>query len=297
MNFKDMKFPISILPNDFGKIINKDQITDGIIYTIQDKLGRTIIFKEFEKENLISIFKDSNLILEFKDIKLSNNKFLRKIGNKNLFFENGNKSLELLTLSTPFISNLKLDKEEVNNFITLDIETYGDEELTPYLISFYDGKISKSFYLSDYSSIDSMMEACFKSLFVRKYNKFSVYIHNLTKFDIVFLLKYLIKHVQVNPIIHKGRIIQLNINYGPDLQYNLNFKDSYLMLLSSLEKLGKSFNIEIKKSIFPHLFVNKYNLNYIGEVPNISNFFKISENEYLNYKKYYSFWNLKKRSN
>nr|WRO45314.1 DNA polymerase [Russula virescens] len=296
LNYKDMKLPISINPNDFGKILETKSLSEGNVYIISDKIGRIIIFTEFAKENLVKFYKTNNLVLEFKDIKISDTKFMRILNNKNFFFENGDKTLEINSLNTPFIKKLKKDKLETNNFITLDIETYGSETLVPYLISFYNGSKTYSFYLGDYNSIDSMMEACFKKLFVRKYNKFSVYIHNLAKFDIVFLLKYLIKHVQVNPIIHKGRIIQLNINYGPDLQYNLNFKDSYLMLLSSLEKLGKSFNIEIKKSIFPHLFVNENNLNYIGEVPNISNFFKISENEYQNYKKYYSFWNLKREA-
>lgn len=294
INFKDMKLPISTDPIDYGKIIETIILEDHKIYIIHDKLGRTILFKEFEKENIITYSKNQIEILKFKDNKFSESKFLRKLGNRKLFFENGSKSLELLTLVTPFISKLKKDKIETNNFITLDIETYGDSELTPYLISFYDGVQSYSFYLSDFDSIDSMMEACFKKLFLRKYNKFSVYIHNLTKFDIIFILKYLIKHVSVNPLIHNGRIIQLEISYGPENQYKINMKDSYLILLSSLEKLGINFGVQKQKSIFPHKFVNENNLNYIGEVPSINNFFKISESDYNNYLKLFSnLWNLK----
>jgi hypothetical protein len=280
-----MKLPISIDPNDFGKVINKSSTDEGNIYTILDNLGRIIIFKEFEKENLVEFFKNGNLILSFKDIKFSDGKILRKLGTKSLFFENGAKSLELLTLDTPFISKLKSDKIETNNFITLDIETYGDSELTPYLICFYDGIKTYSFYLGDYNSIESMMEACFKKLFIRKYNNYQIYVHNLTKFDIYFLLKYLIKYVSVEPLIHKGRIIQLVIKYGHNFEYSLNFKDSYLILLASLEKLSLAFNIETPKSIFPHKFVNANNLNYIGEVPSISNFFKIDNLTYYDYNK------------
>lgn len=89
----------------------------------------------------------------------------------------------------------------------------------------------------------------------------------MAKFDIIFLLKYLVKLVEVKPIIHDGKIIQIDIKFGPDNQYKLTFKDSYLILLSSLNKLCKSFNVETVKSIFPHLFVNENNFNYIGEVP------------------------------
>ena len=283
INFKDMKLPISIDPNDYGKILETFKTSEVNIYTIQDNLGRSIIFKEFEKENIVNYYKNGNSILEFKDIKFSDNKFLRNLGRSKLFFENGNKSLEIKSIVIPFISKTKKDKVEINNFITLDIETFGTNELIPYLISFYDGKKSYSFYFSEYNSIELMMEACFKELFIRKYNKYQVYIHNLTKFDIIFLLKYLVKHVSVKPLIHKGRIIQIQINYGPDLQYSLNLKDSYLILLASLSKLSKSFAIDTPKSVFPHKFVSTNNLNYIGKVPDIKYFYNISKEQYLNY--------------
>jgi hypothetical protein len=285
MKYKENQIPISLNPNDYGTIIKEITLADHKIYIISDKLKRTIIFEEFEKENIITFSKDQKEIIKFIDNKFSEGKFLRKLGKKSLFFENGAKILELLTLDIPFISKLKKDKIEINNFITLDIETYGESILTPYLISFYDGVQSYSFYLSEYNSIESMMEACFKKLFVRKYNNFSVYIHNLTKFDIYFLLKYLVNYVQVDPLIHNGRIIQLNISFGPDLQYKMTLKDSYLILLSSLEKLGTNLGVQNKKSIFPHKFVNINNLNYIGQIPGIENFFKISENDYNNYLK------------
>jgi hypothetical protein len=294
INFKDMKLPISVDPNDYGSIIETITLVDHKIYIIHDNLGRTILFKEFEKENII-IYNKSIKILEFKDIKFSEGKFLRILGNRKLFFENGSKVLDSLIYDTPFISKLKKDKIESNNFITLDIETYGEKELIPYLISFYDGSQSFSFYLSDYSSIESMMEACFKKLFIRKYNKQHVYIHNFTKFDIYFLLKYLVKYVHVNPLIHNGRFIQLSLKYGPDLQYEITFKDSFLILLASLEKLGKNFAVENQKSRFPHKFVSVNNLNYIGNVPSIDNFFKITEEDYNNYLNSFNsnLWDLK----
>lgn len=284
MNFKDMKLPISLNPNDYGKILDQFSLENGKFYLIQDKFGKIINFKEFEKENIIIFLKNQTEILRFKDIKFEENKFVRKIGNKSLFFENGIKSLESTQLLTPFIPKLKKDKYQVDNFITLDIETYGENELIPYLISFYDGNKSYNFYLSDYNSIEDMMKACFDKLFIRKYNNYSIYIHNLAKFDIYFLFKYLIKLVLVDPIIHNGRFIQLNINYGKDLKYKMSIKDSYLILLGSLDKLSKSFDVQTKKFMFPHKFVNENNLSYNGEVPSINNFFKISENEYQDYR-------------
>lgn len=111
MNFRDMKFPISINPEDYGKILNKTSFSEGNIYTIIDNFGRVIIFKNLEKENLISYFKNQNLILEFKDVKISENRFMRIIGKRTLFFENGNTALELLKLAPLFIEKMKLEKK------------------------------------------------------------------------------------------------------------------------------------------------------------------------------------------
>jgi hypothetical protein len=40
----------------------------------------------------------------------------------------------------------------------------------PYLISYYDGKISRSFFLTDYPSSYDMLEDCINSLLVPEYN-------------------------------------------------------------------------------------------------------------------------------
>src|SRR5258707_461741 len=219
----------------------------------------------------------------------NDNKFIRIIDNKKYYFENGEQFLLTSEFKSKFISKTKKSKDLVNNFITIDIETYiVDGLMTPYLICFYDGKNFYYFYLSDYNSVEEMMLNCLKSILIRKYKGYSVYAHNLAKFDIIFLLKYLVKIGNINPIIHNGKIISLIINYGENGQYKIEFKDSLLLLLTSLKSLCSCFKIDESKSIFPHLFVNENNLDYNGEVPNINNFIKISKDEYQYYKLNYS---------
>jgi hypothetical protein len=139
-----------------------------------------------------------------------------------------------------------------------------------------------------------MLISALKSILIRKYNGYNIYIHNLAKFDVIFLFKYLVKLGEVSPIIHNGRIISINLNFGKNLKYRIQFKDSYLILLSSLEKLGKNFGTQTQKTIFPHKFIRENNLDYIGEIPGIDNFFKILENDYNNYSsKFNNNWNLK----
>jgi alkyl sulfatase BDS1-like metallo-beta-lactamase superfamily hydrolase len=130
-----------------------------------------------------------------------------------------------------------------------------------------------------------MILDCFKDILIRKYNGYKIYVHNLAKFDIIFLFKYLVKVGTLDPVIHNGKIISIKVNYSKNGEYQVEFKDSYLILLSSLMKLCQSFNVENPKSIFPHLFVNENNLNYEGQVPEFKYFGnKIKLNEYNKYK-------------
>ena len=169
---------------------------------------------------------------------------MKVIDNKSFYFKNGEQILFLSEMKTKFISKTKVSKNITNNFITLDIETFiQDNTLIPYIICFYDGKNSYAYWLGDYENVELMILDCLKSILVRKYNGYKIYIHNLAKFDIIFLLKYLVKVGILNPVIHNGRIISLSVNYGKDNEYKIEFKDSYLILLNSLSKLSKAFKV------------------------------------------------------
>ena len=220
---------------------------------------------------------------------------MRVLDNKNYYFENNKEILFIKEMKSKFISKLSQIKNLNNKFITLDVETYiKDSILIVYCISIFDGKNISSYYLSDFKNSEELIISALNSILIRKYNGYNVYIHNLAKFDIIFLLKYLVKLGSVNPVIHNDRIISINFNCGKNNEYQIQFRDSYLLLLNSLAKLCKSFKVENPKSIFPYFFVNENNLNYIREVPDFRYFIKISKNEYQNYKtKFRSVWNLK----
>jgi DNA polymerase type B, organellar and viral len=285
-NYKNNNLVISFNPLDFGKVINITKLANETLYILQDKDNLIIKLLNSENQNSIEIFKDGDLILKFNDFKISENRFVRILENKKFYFENNKEILYTKEINSKYISKLEKSKKLINNFITLDIETYiKDNILIPFCISIYDGKRTFSYFISDFKDPKDLIITALKSILVRKYNGFNVYIHNMAKFDIIFLLKYLVKLGNVVPIIHNGRIISINLNFGKDLEYRLNFKDSYLILLASLANLAKGFGVETLKSIFPFLFVNENNLNYTGPVPDFKYFGnKISRNEYQDYK-------------
>ena len=294
-NYKNYNLPISMNPLDYGRLIIQNKTESSVNYIIQNDKGLTINFNQFDKYNEIEFFRNGISLIKFTDISINNDNFIRKIDNKKYYFENNQQILFTSEMKSRFISKTVKSKNLSNNFITLDIETFvQDNTLIPYLICFYDGKNTYSFGLWDYETVEMMILDCLKSIFIRKYNGFNVYIHNMAKFDIIFLLKYLVKIVNVQPVIHNGRIISLSINYGKDLEYRIQFKDSYLILLNSLSRLCKAFSVSNPKSLFPYLFVNEDNLNYIGDVPEFKYFIKISKSEYQDYKSSFNLvWNLR----
>jgi hypothetical protein len=284
-NYNNYQLPISTNPLDYGILINKIDMKDSVAYFLHNEKGLTISIRTSIDHNLIEFFKSGTILLKFRDDIISENKFVRIIDDKNFYFENNKEILFSKEIKTKFISKTKNVKTLTNNFITIDIETIiNNGLLTPYLIAFYDGKNLSSFYLSDFDSVEQMMLSCLNSLLIRKYDGFKVYAHNLAKFDIIFLLKYLVKLGSIKPIIHNGKIISLTVNYGESGDYKIEFKDSLLLLLASLDSLSKSFKVEDKKSIFPHLFVNENNLDYSGEVPEFNNFMKVNKDQYNVYK-------------
>jgi hypothetical protein len=141
-----------------------------------------------------------------------------------------------------------------------------------------------------------MLTQAIKDLMIKKYDNYNVYIHNLSRFDAIFLLKILVNLGEVKPIIHHGDLISIDFKFR---NYNITFRDSQQLLLLSLRNLGKSFGVDIQKSIFPYNFVNENNLGYIGPVPDFKYFDKISLAYYKDYVlNFHDHWNLKlKQSN
>jgi DNA polymerase type B, organellar and viral len=293
----NINLPISLNPIDFGILSKTIDIENGQLFILQNNKGETVMFSKFNNYNEIEYLKNGISLIRFKDEIISENKFVRIIDNKKYYFENNQQILFTKEMKTKFISKTVKTKNLNNNFITLDIETYVNNGniLVPFCISIYDGKNVTSFYLTDYKNVDDMVLSALRSIMIRKYNGYNVYMHNMAKFDIIFLFKYLLKLGLVHPIIHNERIILIGFNFGPDNKYQIKFKDSLLLLLNSLDKLSKSFKVENPKSLFPHFFVNENNLDYIGEVPDHKYFKNVNLKKYSEYKsKFNNNWNLKK---
>ena len=140
-----------------------------------------------------------------------------------------------------------------------------------------------------------MLTNCIKSVMQRKYNNYRIYLHNFSNFDAVFLFNVLSTLTDnIKPIINDGKFVDLKFSFAQE-KYKIYFRDSLLMLPSSLNKLCKSFNVE-SKTIFPYDFVCEDLIykNYVGPVPQFNKFSNISVSEYHDYcKQFNNDWSLK----
>ena len=132
-------------------------------------------------------------------------------------------------------------------------------------------------YASDLS--EQAIETMFNN-FISKLLKYSsiksVYAHNLSGFDGILLLKYLINYPnsKVNPIIFNGKLMGISFRYrDSDKTISIKFKDSYLLLPMPLRKLCNYFKVETAKTYFPFLLSD---INYIGPFPDFNLFTQIS---------------------
>lgn len=122
-----------------------------------------------------------------------------------------------------------------------------------------------------------------EDLCIRKYRGYKVYLHNLSGFDGNFLFEPL-THLGNCKIIRKDNKI-INFTFIKNINktlYTLYFRDSFLLLNSSLKELSKAFNTSISKDFFPVKFNN---INHVGAIPSIDYFNDITYKEYLEYQK------------
>ena len=180
-------------------------------------------------------------------------------------------------------TKLTTDKIINSNFITMDIETIKlESKFTPYLICAYNGID----YITSYANESLDQKSLFHSfinqllLFFNETKVLTVYAHNLSGFDGIFLLKHLLTFGKVKPLIHNGKLrsIKVNLNINGYKAKTIIFKDSYLLLPLSLRKLCEAFNISNPKGFFPFL-LNK--IFYKGILPKRDHWTDISVSDYI----------------
>jgi len=285
--------------NEYGKVLSRsnDQYTIYVNSNTIIILDLSIINNQ--QVNNIKYIKNGQLLFNWTDTIINKNSIIREIGKSIYYYENMELVLVKVIKKSKAIEKIKVNKSLDNKIITMDLETVLINNVhVPYLLSWFDGSITNSYFIESLNPVTleleilRMINKVIEDICIRKYRNYKIYFHNFSKFDGYFLIRYLSKIGTCDSIIHKGRIISVKFNYN---DINITFKDSYLLLPSSLRKLGNSFKVEILKGIFPY---GLSNINYKGDVPDIKYFSNISTDEFNKYKDSFNnqIWSFRKEA-
>ena len=272
-------------PSEYGKILGFENNLYTIFVHNKILIMLELNLKSNQQINNIKYIKDGRVIAKWTDTVIAKNSIVREIGKSIYYYENMELVLVKVIKKSKPIDKIKLSNKPLSKIITMDLETVLVNNIhIPYLLSWFDGSISKSYLIESLDPVTieleilRMINRAITDICIRKYNNYKIYLHNFSKFDGYFLVKYLAKIGTCDPIINKGKIISVNFNYN---DISITFKDSYLLLPSSLRKLGKSFNIESLKGIFPYALSD---INYSGKVPEFKYFSNITIEKYNKYR-------------
>jgi hypothetical protein len=321
--FNDKFLPLTVNTNYFGKLLvnenyhlyldiinkqrellGKDILNDNEIASAYLYNNKFIIISFIEKDSVInrSIYSvNSGILLEnVIDVILNKNTFNRKISNVNLTICKDKIINISINKDLSFIKpDLKFSKEIANPLIgSLDIEAFKD--LDGYAKVYAIGYVVlnygvKTFYLHKGKTSNDLLLDCIDEL-LDKYNGYLFYTHNFGKYDSVFINKILkesnikrgFDYYILTPVYKDDVLLKLDIKIK---NKKITIIDSYNLLNSGLYDLSISFNLDVTKGYFPHKFVKRDTLYYIGNTPSIEYWKNISLDEYKNlYKKD---WDLK----
>jgi len=185
---------LTLLIKKKRKIINSDIKIEKIKYDLPNTMDfhqwgevifltktRSIVRRDSKSIYFINIFKnklivqlknEKKVLISFEDIKKEEDNlstFIRTVNDlvhfEDYFYINGEIKLRTNQKKTPFISQKEKEINITDKFLTMDIETRNiNGELSPYCISIFDGKISNSFYLSEYNNSEEMIKDSIKSI-------------------------------------------------------------------------------------------------------------------------------------
>lgn len=293
----------------WGEYEISSDFNSAIVYKPHSRLVYHI--KLLDNSQEVDLKMNDNILLTFTDT-LNNsadlNTFTRTVKQQEYIFVDGELILKRIQKQATFIKPLDKSIYLNKQILTMDLETRTiNGIMEAYCVCIYDGKISRSFYLSDYKNSETMLLTALRSLCIRKYNQYKVYLHNFSNFDGIFLLKNIAQiSDDIYPIIKNDQMIEIRMKYGKKnnknkYPYTLYFRDSLLLLPASLSNLAKQFKVE-NKDIFPYSFVNQRNieLTYEGIIPDYTYFdnSKVTLEDYINYKNRFNFkqWSLKEET-
>jgi DNA polymerase type B, organellar and viral len=278
--------------NKQRKLLNRDLFEDSVIESIYLYNDKYIIVNYIINNNKISryIFSaNSGVYLEsVTDIIINKNIFIRNIGNMSITIKKDKVISIKINKELSYIKyQPKYSKELPNPYIgSLDLEAFIDLDgyAKVYAIGYAVDKETTTLYINKNQNSDDLVLNCL-DLMISKYSGYIFYTHNFGKYDSIFIIKILTEankrkgfnYYKLESVYKDNVLLKLTIK----VKHNrITIIDSYNLLNAGLYKLSRSFGITVVKGHFPHKFVNRDTLYYIGKTPDIEYWYNMSKDEY-----------------
>ena len=299
----------------------KNNFMDNYGISVLDKNNHLIGYKlnEYEYASVLTYYNENNLLcnkIEIKDFnsdKLSfegeaiitwvdtrtNLGFIRELNKSKYYYDNNNNLINVeINYNQPKFPIFKYDSTLNEKIATVDFETYGANLglglHQVYAAGFSIKDKTELFYIEPLETSEQFVNRFFyRILMDNNLDGYTIYAHNLGRFDSVFILNSLTlnKDVNIIPTWKDNSILTLEIKY---LDTKVILLDSLLLIPGNLENILESFHCKNTKGKFPYNFVNKKNLFYKGNKPSKEYYNKISDKEYYSIPQ--KSWDLKKET-
>lgn len=200
------------------KLNHNSYATVETYYNENNLLCNKISIKEFDLINLS--FRDESFI-SWVDIRTDFG-FIREFNNKKYYYSHDN---ILINVEKKFkFLSLPASKKNTNSedkIGTIDLETYGENSGLGFHKVFAGGWCVKGktnlFYINPNETSEQFVNRLFKSIIYNKnLDGYTFYVHNLGRFDAVFIIKSLIsnKNISLIPIWKDNTMLSLTIKQG-----------------------------------------------------------------------------------
>jgi hypothetical protein len=287
---KSLNSNVRFYKNDGGvyeiisNLNDQNQTINNVNYYDYDEF-----IQSYSMENILS--KDI-LKISFIDTLLCNNEgkfsFIREFSSQKYYYVDNDISYieNKYVFPNMYVPGLEL---KLNDKIgVIDLETYGSDYnglgdhsvlAGGWMVNNTKSSYKELFYIEQNENESDLLIKLFESIFNKNLHKYTFYIHNMSRFDSVFILKVLARCnlYKITPMWKDAKLIKLTIKRG---NIFITLLDSYLLLPTSLSKLLLSYNCDILKGCLPYRFINKDNLYYIGDKPDKQYYDNISQMTY-----------------
>jgi len=268
--------------NLIGYKINENKyITVETYYNDSNLLCNKVSIKDLDKKSLSFI---GEPIDSWVDIRTESG-FIREYNNKKYYYDKFDQIASVeINYTCPQFPLAKKDSKINDKIGTLDFETFGSNAglglHQVYAAGFSIKDKTELHYIEPGETSENFVNRFF--FYILNNNKldgYTIYTHNLGRFDSVFIIKALLlkNNVELIPVWKDNAILSLTIKHNSTKFIIL---DSLQLIPDSLDNILKSFNCKNKKGLFPYKAVNKKTLFYIGKKPSINLYNNISSQDY-----------------